>query len=113
MAVRSLPGVFIYGGETMGKEERKIVKEQGQDALDETLYEARRVRGILRVLADIDEIRIASYGYHELLQMAYLTHDELEKAINCLDKDVIAGLLDAGATDSMINVIHHNREVST
>ena len=75
------------------------------EALDETLFEARRVRGMLRVLADIDEGRIASYGYHELLGMAYLTQDALDKALDCLDKDVIGGLLAAGATDSMIEAV--------
>jgi uncharacterized protein YihD (DUF1040 family) len=65
--------------------------------LDEILYEARHVRGLLRVLADIDEGCIASYGYHELLQVAYLTKDSLDKAIEWMDKDVIGKLMAAGA----------------
>lgn len=77
-------------------------EELNKNDLDTTLYEARRVRGILRVLADIDGQCIAAYGYHELLEMAYLTQDALEKAIDCLDKEVIGGLLSAGATDSII-----------
>ena len=85
--------------------EKQKTEETEKNALDETLFEARRVRGILRVLADVDENCIASYGYHELLGMAYLTQDALEKALDCLDKDVIGGLLSAGATDSMIEAI--------
>ncbi|PIP07066.1 MAG: hypothetical protein COX51_07415 [Syntrophobacteraceae bacterium CG23_combo_of_CG06-09_8_20_14_all_50_8] len=86
------------------------IEQTEQGALDETLYEARRVRGILRVLADVDENCIASYGYHELLAMAYLTQDALDKALDCLDKDVIGGLLSAGATDSMIEAIQEREE---
>lgn len=86
------------------------IEETEQDSLDEALFEARRVRGTLRVLADVDEICIASYGYHELLQMAYLTQDALEKALDCMDKDVIGGLLSAGATDSMIEAVQKRKE---
>ena len=56
---------------------------------------------------------IGSSGYHELLQMAYLTKDELERAINCMDKEVISGLLSAGATDSMIEAVQKREEVTS
>lgn len=90
----------------MAKQE---IEEKEKGELDVTLYEARRVRGMLRVLADVDEQCIAAYGYHELLEMAYLTQDALEKAIDCMDKEVIGGLLSAGATDSMLkNILPEN-----
>ena len=96
----------------MEKTETITREETEKDNLDQTLFEARRVRGRLRVLADIDELCIASYGHHELLQMAYLTQDALETAINCMDKEVISGLLSVGATDSMIEAVQKREEAA-
>ena len=75
-----------------------VIKKKELLDFDETLYVARRLRGGLNILKNMDEKMICEFGYCELLQLTWLFLDQLEKYIKDLDL-IIEDLISAGARD--------------
>ncbi len=67
--------------------------------LAETLYDAKRAQASIRILSDIDTNTIASYGYCELLQLAYLYSEKLESLYIDMS-GIVHGLEAVGVDDS-------------